>query len=412
MRKILKSVFPPPPKNLHNLNDFILLENNRHSTMKFQTPKFILSRTTTVDGAIVCVMGVFLAASVNDERFCAFSFEIEYRGQTYDNAINMSRQYSGLQTRIKEINPLADYIPCSAHSLNLVVSTLKEIKNNDKQKAQTRCEAKDVLKSLACFENNFMSIFWGDLLERFNAVSKKLQSIDIDLYLVVQLYESLIQYISNLRNKKMFKMYEDRASKLHGGNTEYKLDVQRKRKRKIFYDESQDELNYKIHTESFKRKVSYDKLTLKHSFLFNLTTISESEVFKCAENLCKIYKDDLDKSFCNECVHFQSRIKSLKDKAPNNIRDLSTLIRSKDLQAIYPYVDIALRMFLCTPATNCSSERSFSTLRRLKTYLRSAMNNDRLNALAVLNIESELTSSINYDNIIKEFAKSQLRKKI
>lgn len=41
MRKILKSVFPPPPKNLHNLNDFILLENNRHSTMKFQTPKFV-----------------------------------------------------------------------------------------------------------------------------------------------------------------------------------------------------------------------------------------------------------------------------------------------------------------------------------------------------------------------------------
>jgi hypothetical protein len=70
-----------------------------------------------------------------------------------------------------------------------------------------------------------MSIFWGDLLGRFNAVSKKLQSIDINLYLVVELYESLIQYISNLRNEKMFKMYEDQASKLHGGDTEYKLDV-------------------------------------------------------------------------------------------------------------------------------------------------------------------------------------------
>lgn len=106
-----------------------------------------------------------------------------------------------------------------------------------------------------------------------------------------------------------------------------------------------------------------------------------------------------------------NHIKPLKDKAPKNIRDLSTLIRSKNLQTIYPYVDIALRMFLCTLATNCSSERSFSTLRRLKTYLRSVMNNDRLNALAVLNIESELTSSINYDNIIKEFAESQSRKK-
>lgn len=42
------------------------------------------------------------------------------RGQSYDNASNMSGIYSGLQARIKTINPLADYVPCAAHSLNLV----------------------------------------------------------------------------------------------------------------------------------------------------------------------------------------------------------------------------------------------------------------------------------------------------
>ena len=41
-------------------------------------------------------------------------------GQSYDNASNMSGKYSGLQERIRERNPLADYIPCFAHSLNLV----------------------------------------------------------------------------------------------------------------------------------------------------------------------------------------------------------------------------------------------------------------------------------------------------
>jgi hypothetical protein len=34
----------------------------------------------------------------------------------------MSGLYSGLQARIKEISPLADFVPCSAHSLNLVGS--------------------------------------------------------------------------------------------------------------------------------------------------------------------------------------------------------------------------------------------------------------------------------------------------
>lgn len=42
------------------------------------------------------------------------------RGQSYDNARNMSGAYTGLQKRIKDINCYAEYAPCSAHSLNLV----------------------------------------------------------------------------------------------------------------------------------------------------------------------------------------------------------------------------------------------------------------------------------------------------
>lgn len=42
------------------------------------------------------------------------------RGQSYDNASNMSGKYNGLQARIAEINPRASFIPSAAHSLNLV----------------------------------------------------------------------------------------------------------------------------------------------------------------------------------------------------------------------------------------------------------------------------------------------------
>lgn len=42
------------------------------------------------------------------------------RGQSYDNASNMSGYYTGLQARIKSENNKADYVPCAAHSLNLV----------------------------------------------------------------------------------------------------------------------------------------------------------------------------------------------------------------------------------------------------------------------------------------------------
>jgi hypothetical protein len=42
------------------------------------------------------------------------------RGQSYDNASNMSGKYNGLQAKVKELCPYADYVPCAAHSLNLV----------------------------------------------------------------------------------------------------------------------------------------------------------------------------------------------------------------------------------------------------------------------------------------------------
>lgn len=45
---------------------------------------------------------------------------MDYRGHSYDNAANMSGCYTGLQAKIKESNPLATYVPCAAHSLNLV----------------------------------------------------------------------------------------------------------------------------------------------------------------------------------------------------------------------------------------------------------------------------------------------------
>lgn len=42
------------------------------------------------------------------------------RGQSYDNASNMSGRFNGLQAKVKELNELAEFVPCSSHSLNLV----------------------------------------------------------------------------------------------------------------------------------------------------------------------------------------------------------------------------------------------------------------------------------------------------
>lgn len=49
------------------------------------------------------------------------------RGQGYDNGSNMRGKHNGLQKKILEINNRAFYVPCSAHSLNLVVNDAANI---------------------------------------------------------------------------------------------------------------------------------------------------------------------------------------------------------------------------------------------------------------------------------------------
>ena len=66
-------------------------------------------------------------------------------------------------------------------------------------------------------------------------------------------------------------------------------------------------------------------------------------------------------------------------------------------------VCILLKLLLVMPATNAISERSFSALRRVKSYLRSTMNQDRLTHLMVLHIHKELTDKLDLITIANDF---------
>jgi len=55
------------------------------------------------------------------------------------------------------------------------------------------------------------------------------------------------------------------------------------------------------------------------------------------------------------------------------------------------------------PASTATAERSFSALRRLKTYLRSTMSAERLNSISVLHVHKDLTDSIDVAEVCKNF---------
>jgi len=62
-----------------------------------------------------------------------------------------------------------------------------------------------------------------------------------------------------------------------------------------------------------------------------------------------------------------------------------------------------LKLYLCIPVSSATAERTFSALRRVKSYLRSTMSQERLNNLILLNTHKDLLDEICIEHIAKDF---------
>jgi hypothetical protein len=76
----------------------------------------------------------------------------------------------------------------------------------------------------------------------------------------------------------------------------------------------------------------------------------------------------------------------------------------------YPNVSVAYQILLTVPVTVASAERSFSKLKILRNCLRTTMLQDRLNGLAMCNIEKDILRNIDIDNVLNDFASKNARR--
>lgn len=100
------------------------------------------------------------SAVINYLKEAGFNI-MDCRGQAYDNASNMSGKYKGLQTKIRKMNPLAVWVPCGTHKLNLTV-----------------CHAADsssVVVRFFMFVQNIY-VFFSDSTKRWELLCKHLKS--------------------------------------------------------------------------------------------------------------------------------------------------------------------------------------------------------------------------------------------
>ena len=85
-------------------------------------------------------------------------------------------------------------------------------------------------------------------------------------------------------------------------------------------------------------------------------------------------------------------------------------LKSNRCLELFPNTAIAIRILLTIPVSVATGERSFSKLKLIKTYLRASMTQERLSALAMLSIEKDVAQTVDYGEIIRDFASVTARK--
>jgi len=83
---------------------------------------------------------------------------------------------------------------------------------------------------------------------------------------------------------------------------------------------------------------------------------------------------------------------------------------SPAMRCMFSEVVTLAKLILVMPATNATSERTFSALRRVKTYLRSTMTQNRLNSLMILHVHKERTDALDVHGVVGEFVSARDRR--
>ena len=76
---------------------------------------------------------------------------------------------------------------------------------------------------------------------------------------------------------------------------------------------------------------------------------------------------------------------------------------SPEIRQMLNQVEVLVRLLLVIRASSAEAERSFSTLRCLKTWLRATMTQGRLNFVCVLNVHSNILDILNLLDVGEQF---------
>ena len=194
--------------------------------------------------------------------------------------------------------------------------------------------------------------------------------------------------------------------RIDSGSTPYSFNSPKEYYQKIYFEVA-DTINGEMQ-KRFEQK-NYDLYSKAEELL--RSAAGSGEVLQCdIDAITKHFGEDLDHSrLKNQLAVLSDAVTgvnvSLKDVAMNTLSYAST-------SSLYSEVLRLLQLMNVLPATTATAERSFSSLRRLKTYLRTTMSPQRLNHLMILFVHKDQTKKLDVQEIASDFiARCEKRQK-
>lgn len=233
----------------------------------------------------------------------------------------------------------------------------------------------------------FMIAKYSAILE---PVVNALQSKSLDLFKCVDHIEKILSIISEHRENAdsvIAEILEEATTA--AGSIDVELDLPRLTQRQ------QHRSNHPASspTEYWKRSLMIPYLDSLKSSLENRFAKSNSPAFSLLTlhpfNMMKLGKGDFKASVqtFSEFYHLDLSAETelwyetweSKHLDAEKLKDMELCEVLKEADTFFPSIKNALEISLALPCTTCTVERSFSTLRRVKTWLRSTMGENRLN---------------------------------
>ena len=131
------------------------------------------------------------------------------------------------------------------------------------------------------------------------------------------------------------------------------------------------------------------------------------DTFDSIVKAAELYEDDLPSldSLRGELCLWRRKLSKEKPKDPDHGFQMKEVF---NMTEDFPNVRAIVRLLMSIPATSCTAERTFSTLKRIKTAQRSTMKEGRLEALVLTSMYGQ--ERLSDENIVDNFVNSGCRR--